>query len=170
MTVLVGSSEKKFTFPRVLLTRRSAFFKAALNGEFKEAKEKTVCLPEVEIEAFATYAQWIYANEIALVGSDEDDKTDAYLDCEAMELYILADLLGDALLQNCIIDECIRCMMDTGTGFSARSVSLAYESLLETCPMRKLIIRVFALTQDTKFYKQYVDALRALLRHRLCME
>ena len=49
--------EMQYTIPEALLSRRSAFFRAVLKGEFKEAMEKKITLPEVNSKVFATYAQ-----------------------------------------------------------------------------------------------------------------
>lgn len=58
VTVLVGVKEKQFTIPKALLTQRSTFFKAALEGGFKEAIEQQVKLPEADEEIFEIYVQW----------------------------------------------------------------------------------------------------------------
>lgn len=70
--VLVGPDEKQFTIPKVLLTRRSAFFKAALEGGFKEAKEKMIRLPEADVAVFETWAQWAHTYEIVLIDPVND--------------------------------------------------------------------------------------------------
>lgn len=52
-----------------MLCLRSAFFKAALNGEFQESKESQVWLKELNPEAFLTFKDWLYTGELNCFGS-----------------------------------------------------------------------------------------------------
>ena len=76
--MLVGASEKRFVIHEDALVRHSTFFRAALNGEFREAEENTIRLPEVDPEIFGILAHWAYSNElIVMEQQDVEGDTEA---------------------------------------------------------------------------------------------
>jgi hypothetical protein len=95
------------------LVHRSRFFRAALSGDWKEAAEKTIKLPEEHAFEFDRYLSLVFFGTVA-VGHDDDK--DVKLDKPALlaretaqyrkllELYLLCDRLRDRKAQNHIID------------------------------------------------------------------
>ncbi len=63
VTVSVGSGEpyhtRNYLLPKKELCAHSSFFKAALFGDFKEAKQKRIELPEEEPHTFDLYVHWL---------------------------------------------------------------------------------------------------------------
>jgi len=63
VSVTVGTelNARAWTLYESLLCEHSEFFRKALEGEFKEAKEKKVNLPKDKPEVFELFVQWLYA-------------------------------------------------------------------------------------------------------------
>jgi hypothetical protein len=51
---------QNFTVHQDLISTRSEFFAKALRGDWKEAQERTVVLPDDEPEVFRLYLQFLY--------------------------------------------------------------------------------------------------------------
>ena len=60
VSVLVGPNAEHFNVHKGILCESSDFFKAALNGNFKE-NNGTVKLPEQKVEIFKYFIHWLYA-------------------------------------------------------------------------------------------------------------
>ncbi|KFY24129.1 hypothetical protein V493_05412 [Pseudogymnoascus sp. VKM F-4281 (FW-2241)] len=68
VTVYVGPREKRYSVHKALLTSQSEYFEKALNGNFKEADEQTIRLPEDSPDAFELLIGWLYQNQIPSLG------------------------------------------------------------------------------------------------------
>lgn len=60
VTVKVGPEETPFNVHKDLLTSCSPYFKAAFEGRFREASDKTIALPDVTKTHFASFLDWLY--------------------------------------------------------------------------------------------------------------
>ncbi|KAF2659990.1 hypothetical protein K491DRAFT_590022 [Lophiostoma macrostomum CBS 122681] len=114
--VLVGPSGEKFTIHKTLLVTSSSFCKAALSGDWKEAAEKSIKLPDHDAEAFGIYVKWLYTGRMYIT-KEGDDSTEEkepgkkkyysrefsrWLDC-----YQLGDYLQDPDFKDAAIDSLI---------------------------------------------------------------
>ena len=59
-TIIVGPDKDKFIIHQELLTYHSPYFRAALTGGFKEAKEKSVTLKDEHPRIFEFFMHWLY--------------------------------------------------------------------------------------------------------------
>lgn len=157
--MLIGAEEKHFTVHKDILFQHSTFFTAALNGEFREAKERPIRLPETDPEAFAIFAQWAYRNEL-IVMEEEDFESDSPGRHQERQLYIrtyiLADQLGVVRLQNQIMDDYIKLMLSLGVGPGSKDVNLIYRSLPEQSLMRKLMVDFYVSRVKAEWLKAHV--------------
>ena len=66
MTVLVGGQEpqQRFHLHKDLLCNVSEFFSAALTGNFKEAEDGKITLPEQNPETFKYFVHWLYTGSL----------------------------------------------------------------------------------------------------------
>lgn len=85
------------------ICEKSKFFSAACSRRWKEGQEKLVRLPEVKIEVFQEYWEWVYSAERCTEESELDAKNAEYL--LLIDLYLLADLLDDTRLRNFSTEE-----------------------------------------------------------------
>ena len=53
--IFVGAERKQFHLHHDLLCDRSDYFKACFEGDFKEAEQKELFLPEDDIESFGLF-------------------------------------------------------------------------------------------------------------------
>jgi hypothetical protein len=73
-TVIVGEEKKEFAVHEVLLTHYSDFFRAALNGKFKEAEEKRITLHDEVPAVFESFVHWLYHSSLPNQICDEQGK------------------------------------------------------------------------------------------------
>ena len=99
--IFVGAEQKKYHLHRDLICDRSDYFSACFTGNFKEAQQKELSLPEVDVEAFDLCVSWLYGVPSKKIGSDND--LPAHL-----SLYVLANKLCLEYLQNETMDHILR--------------------------------------------------------------
>lgn len=71
VTILVGPEEVKFELPKNLLITYAPFFKAALDGNFKEAKEGLLRLPEDDPVHFRLFTNFVRDGSIKFPSGEE---------------------------------------------------------------------------------------------------
>jgi hypothetical protein len=60
VTVEIGSEKTPFTVHKDLLTACSPYFKAAFEGPFREARDKSIPISDVEPKTFQLFLDWLY--------------------------------------------------------------------------------------------------------------
>ncbi|MCJ1404985.1 hypothetical protein MMC11_008211, partial [Xylographa trunciseda] len=103
-TLIVGPEKKTFKMHEGLLCSISPFFKAALEGDFKEAQEHTIELIDDDPEIMEYFQLWLYTQSIL-------DHEETVSDIEwgvLLELYVLREIRLISTLQNQVIDLMIR--------------------------------------------------------------
>ncbi|KAI9790485.1 MAG: hypothetical protein M1833_001924 [Piccolia ochrophora] len=101
--IFVGPTKVQWRVHEELLCHYSPFFRAALRGNFKEAKDKSITLPEDDSFVFRFLVLYMYRGslpEFQLNIMTKRSNLSIYL-----ELYFLADKLSLESLQNKIIDQ-----------------------------------------------------------------
>lgn len=68
--IYVDSDEQEFRIHEHLLTSSSDFFKNALKNEWAEGHARKVKLPEVDVNAFMIWEQWLYARDLFVTETD----------------------------------------------------------------------------------------------------
>jgi hypothetical protein len=96
-----GAKRDSFDVHNALLTARSLFFKSALNGNWVEAIERAVNLPEDDPQTFKTYVHLLYTGDFATESDPNlgiDESHDKLL--SLAKLYVLAEKLQDIETKN----------------------------------------------------------------------
>ncbi|KAJ4321862.1 hypothetical protein N0V94_002695 [Neodidymelliopsis sp. IMI 364377] len=150
-----------------LICARSDFFAKAMNDRWKEAKDRTVPLPDDESEIFSLYLRLLYASNITPTishhadclqtnelpvkpsgsGVDNKDAThDAYTSLS--KLYVLAEKLIDNTTKELVlaaISAHAREMLsqDLICIPPIESIQMIYEGTPEGSPVRRLITQIF---------------------------
>ena len=162
--IIVGSEGKRFTVRRCLLTKSSDFFQACSRGEWQEVSTKTTSLPEVDVESFSTYLQWLYTGAIVVSEDDITDETDMrslqkketerfrlrHL-TPLLKLAVLADRLGDAQLSNSASDTLIQVVETIKVGPNLADIHLVYKQLPDNSTFRRLLVDMFNTKCNVKF-------------------
>ena len=95
-----------------MLVQKSDFFKAALKGDFEEARNGKISLPEGDAEIFVSFVDWLYCNNVwslnidTTVEEDESgimDADDKWWD-KHFRLYLMADQYSSVDLMNQLTD------------------------------------------------------------------
>lgn len=170
--VLVGKDDqqKKWTVHKTFLTRTSELFQKCCSSGWKEAKERTVELPETDPDNFATYLQWLYTRE--LVATETPDlhelKTeDRQVRAEAasaifatlIALGTLADMLMDSAFENAVVDEIIKTKEATEKVPSPAKINIIYANVPRNCNIKRLIVDYYASEVNTNFLIEERDYL-----------
>ena len=150
--VKVGPA-KTFTVHKGILCRSSSYFKAALEGGFKESKDQVLRLPDDDPVVFSHFQLWLYTGNIIASHESPKDITWKVL----ISLYLFGDVRGIPRLQN----EAIDLFIDKNVAMSqvpGDQLNLIYENTLDSSPLRKLIVDLFTfrvtLTDNSWFNEQ----------------
>ncbi|MCJ1299276.1 hypothetical protein MMC08_002068, partial [Hypocenomyce scalaris] len=133
--VKVGANKIDYGVHKDLLCHYSSYFAAALNGNFKEAKENTVELVEDSPKLFEQSQLWLYTQYLC---EKAEDETTPGLD-EMAKLYVWADKRGIPKLQDPAIDAIIRKSKFENL-IPTSYIRLAYDNLPASDPLRRLLI------------------------------
>ena len=146
MTVDVGTSPKNQTFAvhDHLFTSRSKFFKAALNGKWKESKERAIALREQDPHAFELYVGWVYHRKLFSIDDSEKDLEQSRRNetIVLVNAFILADMIGDLEFADVIIDALINCEAASNS-CPVWAIKPIYDQLPESSPLGRLMIDMF---------------------------
>jgi len=115
-----------------LLCHVSTFFRAALKGEFEEAKEKRVMLKEEDPPAFELFVLWLYKGRLF------DEMLNSQLHEHTVQAWILGDKLGAPAFQNCLTQE----LIDKGADmlYDPDGVRYIYDNTVRHSPLRKMAV------------------------------
>ena len=118
-----------------LLCNTSSYFRAALNGSFKEAKEQKIELEEEDVTTFKHFQYWLYSRTLLMTQQSENDiEWDILVD-----LFILGEAHGIPHLQNAAIDGLVSKQISTGWT-PLHLISRIYENTPEKSPIRRLFV------------------------------
>ncbi|KAH3997395.1 hypothetical protein HBI26_202640 [Parastagonospora nodorum] len=148
--VLVGPKQTCFIVREDLLVHYSKFFRAALTGNFSEARDKTVKLAEDDPKTFEFFAHWLYLQrfpdkslgdpdrlcELWMNGGDENN-TDNYV-----TLHVFGDQYDVGKLRSDTIDKLVDVLVSRPESSlpSAAAVELAFTYLPRASPMCQVLI------------------------------
>lgn len=136
VTVYVGPDSYAFHVYKELLCRDSHFFKAALEGNFKEGDGQTVSLPEDDVETFKIYHAWLNTMQLRY----NFDHVEWWL-CFA-KLWVFADKIGSIALKNRTADAiCVTVKHNRSLDWaSPRAVCYTFDNTSSDSPLRKLVV------------------------------
>ena len=137
MTIIVGKEKKAYHLHKDLLCFYSDYFRAALNGKFKEATERKLELPDVDTSLFDTFQVWLYTRD--LEGPDDTHELFLFL----ADMWILGDQHQIPLLQNQVMDEMFAKNLELKL-FTFWVVPRVYERTVEGSLLRKAVIEIVA--------------------------
>ncbi|KAI8939493.1 hypothetical protein NX059_003264 [Plenodomus lindquistii] len=159
--VLVGKDGKEqfFDVHEELITSRSAFFKAAMSGNWQESKERCVKLPEDDAPTFKLYLHFLYTGKIAITSEALDARIEARDHIRTIaRLYILAEKLQDVITRNATVEEMLEaCRTPNSDGetycMGTETVNIIYEGSPPGSPMRRLVVDIYTC-RATKDWSQ----------------
>ena len=142
VTLLVGEAEVPFHVHMDILCRASPVFKSAFMGEFAEASERSMTLPEDESDAFENLIQWLYFKDIRLdtaaANGSSEEAEELYMNL--VTLYVTSDKYDIPELKNRVIDQLYKSWSRFGSRVPYKSViGYIYENTTPKSPLRRLL-------------------------------
>lgn len=137
VTFLVGAdAPKRFNIHEDLIKPRSEFVRLALVGEWKEAHERTIPLPEDDPDVFSVYQHYLYSGLIhTRYNNAFSKKDDEYR--MLVRAYILGEKIMDQDFKDSITDAIIEKLRSLRR-FDASLTSLVFDNTPSTSPLRRL--------------------------------
>jgi hypothetical protein len=134
---LVGTdTPKRFIVHEGLVKPRSEFVRLALRGEWKEAQDRTIPLPEDDPDIFLVYQQWLYASLIHTRPSSAPTKADDEYRT-LVKAYILGEKMMDGNFKDSVVDAIIEKLRWTRR-FDTSLTDLVFDNTLPASPLRRL--------------------------------
>jgi hypothetical protein len=159
--VIVGEEEASFYVHRNVICESSSFFKAALNGTFKESAEGKVILPEDDPDTFERFLQWIYTKAynvppLAYSSSEKICKQSWHY----VRLYVFAEKTHVESLKDHTICQLFTLHQPSRTTQSVEyeCVEFAYNHTLPESALRILLVAMYVWT-DSKIDSKEITAI-----------
>ncbi|KAF2178126.1 hypothetical protein K469DRAFT_695762 [Zopfia rhizophila CBS 207.26] len=140
------ANKKSFQIHKSLLTYRSEYFRGALEGSFKESQDRKLDLPDVSVETFEIFVDWLYSKKLHVHKPDSESPAEKQLLVhQLVETYIFADAHDIPDLQRKAMDTIFRYVLTDDHGQenpSYETVAYAFPRLPEGSPLRQFFIDV----------------------------
>ncbi|KAK4692431.1 hypothetical protein P7C71_g4776, partial [Lecanoromycetidae sp. Uapishka_2] len=138
VSVLVGLEQQVFTIHKNLLCEASSYFRAALSGNFREAKDQKITMEEEDVTTFKHFQYWLYTRNLLMSQETKND-----IDWNVLTgLFILGEVRGIPHLQNAAIDGIIA-KRATSDWTPLDQIRRIYDNTPENSPIRRLFVDIF---------------------------
>lgn len=128
-----------------LLCHHSPYFRATIQGKFKEANAGVIRLAHDKYQVVNTFKAWLYTSNILEV-SCQYTKWDQL--CHfLLKCWLWADMRGATCFQNAIIDNIIDAFERYWQLPSLDDSVMIYENTTKDSPLRKLLVDFIAITR-----------------------
>ena len=142
--VKVGDDATTFGIHRGLLCRQSSYFKAALSGNLKEAKEGVVVLEGEDAGIFERFNLWLYTGRFL-----KEDETVKDVGWEtSIQIYIFAETHGAHRLQNTTIDHMIRMNAVLKVLPGSPDIRRAWSGTSGASPIKRFLVDLYTRKAD----------------------
>ena len=157
VNIFVGAERKKFHLHSDLLCNRSDYFRTCFVGDFKEAQQKELSLPEDDAESFELFVTWLYGTHLKKISSN--DELPAYFN-----LAILANKLCLEYLQNQAKDHILRFHRTNPRSVGYQYLRYVYQNTSSTDEARAVPVTLAAwivvASQTAELTGEYRDLIR----------
>ena len=155
--IFVGAERTKFHLHRDLLCNRSDYFRACFVGDFKEAQQRELSLPEDNAESFELFVTWLYGTHLKKISLN--DELPAYFG-----LAVLANKLCLEYLQNQATDHILRFYRTNPRSVDEQYLRYVYQSirfndLFHRLPLA-LVVWIFVESETAELTGEYKKLIR----------
>ena len=151
-----------------MLTHYSGFFRGALNGNFHEAKTKTVTLADDNPTTFELFVHWLYYQDFPNKNRNDDPELVKSFyskgfpdDRKVVKLYVFGDEYEVEHLRRDAIDLLFRSMEDPNSLLPyPESTEYAFAHLSADDPMCRLLVDLFCryeILDDDAGHEEFVN-------------
>lgn len=176
--VLVGVDKERFVVHRDLLMYDAEFFRAAFTGNFKEAEDRSVTLPEDEPLTFEVFVHWMHNKAMPSTKNAHTELLDEWTwkDDEGGErktenlikLYVFGDKYSVADLKIDTMNEFLDHMENNFTGLPSYSqIKFAYYNLPAESPFLRYLVESYCHYADATDWKKNARKLPAAFLTRV---
>lgn len=143
---MVGGDRATFEVHKELICQHSRFFKTACHGDWKEAQDKTVKLPDDKPTIFRIYMGWLYRSEIAY-GAEEDVQGSALRyqteNKRLLEAWVFGHKYQDYRFTNAIMDTMIEGYARGAWVGDYDHSAIVHANTVDGSPLRKFLVEVW---------------------------
>jgi BTB/POZ domain len=154
VTIKIGPAGKIFRVHSSFLAETSTFFKAAIEGNFKEAVDQQITMSEECEETFERFVRWLYS-----VGYREEEimriRGESELAArfkEIIDLFVFADKIGCLALEHDMVRDFYFLLDDYLGIFPLESVNYLYGVPVGAELLREMTVPYFVWEVNTSFY------------------
>lgn len=149
VTVFVGQQATPFVAHKEFLCEVSDYFRAALTGQFAEAKKDKVNLPEQKAEVLEDFLTWLYGGSLdSLAFRKLNGDLEYELDWEHIrDLYVFAKYIQCPKFSNNLLNTVWKTALNTKSP-GPEAVTLIYQDTAESCGLRRLVVWFFMQNRD----------------------
>lgn len=140
-----------------LLCHYSPFFRASLNGNFKEAHDNVITLEHDEPAVFQMFHSWMFTRRPIDTIKDSDPQQRMYVLAKA---WVFGDARGIPSFQNDVMDEFISTSVSHWEMHDHDTTTWIYENTVEDSPLRGFFVE-FLITSDEESIRETLLAERA---------
>lgn len=143
-----------------VLFKASPVLKAAFSGNFKEATDMQMPLPEDDVDSVDRMIQFLYSRRLDVTTPENPD---ALNECywQLAKLNVIADKYDILDLKNGIIDQLFKLCRSDINGPRAPVVTFVYDHTTQNSLFRKVIVAGYVETVSHKWYER--ETCRAIL-------
>lgn len=151
VTLLVGPEELVYHVHQSILCNNSKVFKATFCGEFRESSNRSMSLPDDNIEAVERMIQWLYSAKLGLTSSISAEASGGF-HWQLANLNTLADKYDILRLKNKIIDELYEAKTRLTKPPPFTVITYVYDNTTEHFSYRKLMVDWYVWHIDMEWY------------------
>ena len=166
ITVLVGEEKKKYVIHKNIVCQSSPFFDAAVKGQWKEAAEMVVRMPETKPEIFSAYVGWLYTGNLDVKATPDTKYTKAMepADVEAIQFklvdaYRLGDYVQDPTFRNAVVDDWKTLTESTEQLFSVAVINRLWNLVGHDSKLTSMITDYYAADCTTAVFDEVAERL-----------
>lgn len=134
--IQVGDNLQDFGVHKDLLCGHSPYFKAAFTSGFEETTTGIMKFPDLEVDVFDIFYNWLYRQQLFDENTDESEWPDTD---DLLKLYVFADMARITILKNQIIDA-VQSISTHTKGLPTSMFPHVWDNTTPTDPMRNLIV------------------------------
>lgn len=151
------------------MTHYSEYFSKALNGAWKEAKDKIIRLTDIEPAIFGLFIEWLYTQNLPNLITLDANKIDLSSRLWKIKLYVFADRFAVSRLRTALNLEIVKLTMPLHTSiWDYASIVYAFANLPSTDPLLDFFVDLhYAYWDDTGDESQDKDRFDELPREFL---
>ena len=156
VTIKVGPEEREFHVHKLFLIEASTFFQSAFEGNFREATENEIKMPEESAEVFEHFIRWLYT--YCDCATENKPTTDSIAIRAAkikriIDLYVFGDKVGCRALQQDMIREFFLPLGTRPFFFPYGSVEYLYSQSITAEPLREMTVAFHVWFVEPHLYK-----------------